>query len=79
MTPQLFSGNSKIPPIDFDGTRSASSLFYWASGNVPLKLTRTQNAKGIAEIVAKVRNLTTSVLPRAHVMHVRIPASRRPS
>ncbi|KAF8515913.1 hypothetical protein JB92DRAFT_2810514 [Gautieria morchelliformis] len=51
-TIKLFSG-SETPPADFDGTRSASSLFYWASGHVPMKLTRTQTAKGIAEIVAK--------------------------
>ena len=51
---QLFPRGKKTPPLEFDGTRTASSIFYWASRGVPSTISRTQTAKGVAEIVANV-------------------------
>ncbi|KAF8585428.1 hypothetical protein K439DRAFT_1632696 [Ramaria rubella] len=52
-TIKLYPEGTKTPPLEFDGTRTASSLFYWASRAVPGKMSRSQNAQGVKDIVRK--------------------------
>ncbi|KIJ55097.1 hypothetical protein M422DRAFT_23749 [Sphaerobolus stellatus SS14] len=52
-TVKLYPKGTQAPPLEFDGTRTSSSFFYWASGAVPGKMERSQTAKGVLDIVRK--------------------------
>jgi len=61
-TVKLYPKGTKMKPLEFQGTRSSSSFFYWASGAVPFNLKRSQTAKGVQEIVQKNPGKVKAVL-----------------
>ncbi|KAF8507299.1 protein disulfide isomerase [Hysterangium stoloniferum] len=61
-TVKLFPKGTKMKPIEFSGTRTGSSLFYWTSGAIPFNLKRSQTAKGVQDIARKNPGKVKAVL-----------------
>ncbi|GJJ11546.1 hypothetical protein Clacol_005780 [Clathrus columnatus] len=62
-TIKLYPEGKKMEPLVFEGTRTASSFFYWASRAVPgSKIFRGQNVEDINKVVRKNSDKTKIVL-----------------